>query len=134
MINGTEARQAPDPQLLNGYSAQLHRRGRAHCRSQHEAEDLVQHALLARSRDPSIGTRQRARLPVASTAQRAHHPPSRRRPTAPVPITEAVAGASDQSAVVGPRDLMAAIAAAAKRYRDAVVAIDVLGLSYKEAA
>jgi DNA-directed RNA polymerase specialized sigma24 family protein len=52
-----------------------------------------------------------------------------------VPTPEMDFGApGDGPAVLAPRDLIAAIAAAPERYRDAVVAIDVQGLSYEQAA
>jgi RNA polymerase sigma-70 factor (ECF subfamily) len=137
MSFAAEAPRALDPQLLAGYSARLYRAARALCRSHHVAEDLVQETfarVLARPRLLGRGNE----LPYLLRALRNTHITCRRaaaRRPSTVPMLDFDFGEPVPStAVVAPRDLMAAIAAAPKPYRDAVVAIDVLGLSCEQAA
>lgn len=137
MNDGAQAALTLDPQRLVGYSAPLYRLARGLCRSHHEAEDLVQETfarVLARPRRLGRGNE----LAYLARALRNTHimgcRAAARRPLT-VPILETNCGAPVEGHTdVGPRELMAAIAAAPERYRDAVVAIDVLGLSYEQAA
>lgn len=137
MSSAAEAPRVLDPQLVAAYRPRLYGAARALCPSHHEAEDLVQETfarVLARPRLVGRGNE----LPYLLRALRNTHFASRRavarRPsTVPMPESD-FGGAVASQAVVAPRELMAAIAAAPKPYRDAVVAIDVLGLSYEQAA
>jgi RNA polymerase sigma-70 factor, ECF subfamily len=125
-----------DPAVLPDHIDALYRAAWAMCGSQHDAEDLVQTTfaqVLRRPRMIRYGN-ERAYL---MTALRNVHASSyrarqRRLVTAPLPDDDLLA-ASD-SEPVDPRELMGAIATAPPLYRDAVIAIDVLGLSYREAA
>jgi RNA polymerase sigma-70 factor (ECF subfamily) len=134
--SGPEPRQL-DPMVLSGHIAVLHRAAWALCGSRHEAEDLVQDTLaqvLTRPRllrsDNDVGYLLRALRNTHATHQRA----SRRRPiTVPLLETDSKHGA-EAFASIHARELMAAIAAAPKPYRDVVVAVDVVGLSYRQAA
>jgi RNA polymerase sigma-70 factor, ECF subfamily len=126
-----------DPLVLSGHIAVLHRAAWALCGSRHEAEDLVQDTfaqVLIRPRllrsDNDVGYLLRALRNTHATRQRA----SRRRPiTVPLLETDAKHGA-EVTANIDARELMAAIAAAPRPYREVVVAIDVVGLSYRQAA
>jgi RNA polymerase sigma-70 factor (ECF subfamily) len=126
-----------DPMALSGHIALLQRAAWALCGSRHEAEDLVQDTfaqVLMRPRllrsDTDVGYLLRALRNTHTTHQRA----SRRRPvTVPLVETDSARDA-EVVASVDARELMAAIAAAPKPYRDVVVAVDIVGLSYRQAA
>jgi RNA polymerase sigma-70 factor (ECF subfamily) len=124
-----------DPDCLPGYLAVLYRTARAMCRSREDAEDLVQETfvnVLARPRllrtGNEIGYLRRALKNTNASRCRA----ALRRPAtsrlidhdAPAPPTS----------TVDAREIFEAIAGAPAMYRDAVIAVDVLGLSYREAA
>jgi RNA polymerase sigma-70 factor (ECF subfamily) len=126
-----------DPRALVAHRAVLYRVALVLCRSHHEAEDLVQETftrVLARPRLMRRGND----LPYLLRALRNTHTTSRRvaarAPTiVPMPSVDRVAGL-DVPATVEARRVIAAIAAAPGVYRDAVVAVDLLGLSYEQAA
>jgi RNA polymerase sigma-70 factor, ECF subfamily len=126
-----------DPRALVAHRAVLYRVALALCRSHHEAEDLVQDTftrVLARPRMMRRGND----LPYLVRALRNTHTTSwrvtARAPTiVPTPSVDRVA-ALDVPAMVEARRVIAAIAAAPGVYRDAVVAVDLLGLSYEQAA
>jgi RNA polymerase sigma-70 factor, ECF subfamily len=126
-----------DPMVLPDHIDVLYRAARSLCRSRHEAEDLVQETfaqVLKRPRllcsDNDVGYLLRALRNTHATGHRA----AMRRPIT-VPLLET--DSDDRGEVVASidvRELIAAIAAAPERYRDAVVAVDVVGLSYRQAA
>jgi RNA polymerase sigma-70 factor (ECF subfamily) len=126
-----------DPRALVAHRAALYRVARALCPSHHEAEDLVQETftrVLARPRMLRRGDD----LPYLVRALRNTHTTARRlaarRPrTVPMNSVDPVA-ALDVPVTVEARRVLAAIAAAPGAYRDAVVAVDLLGLSYEQAA
>ena len=126
-----------DPRTLVDHRAVLYRVARALCCSHHEAEDLVQETfarVLARPRVLRRGND----LPYLLRALRNTHATgcrvAARGPTiVPMPSVDPAA-AFDLPATVEARRLIAAIAAAPRAYRDAVVAVDLLGLSYEQAA
>jgi RNA polymerase sigma-70 factor (ECF subfamily) len=126
-----------NPRALVAHRAVLYRVARALCHSHHEAEDLVQETfarVLARPRvlrpGNDLSYLVRALRNTYSTGRRV----AARRPVMmPMPSEHPVA-ALDVPATVEARGVMAAIAAAPRAYRDAVVAVDVLGLSYEQAA
>jgi RNA polymerase sigma-70 factor (ECF subfamily) len=70
---------------------------------------------------------------LRNTHANRHRAAARRPPTVPLLETDCCCR-PDLAAVLDARDLMAVIAAAPKPYRDALVAIDIVGLSYKQAA
>jgi RNA polymerase sigma-70 factor, ECF subfamily len=104
------------------------------CGSRHEAEDLVQETfvkVLARRRwlrdDNEIGYLLRAlKNTYASRYRDAVRGPDIRE------LFEEDAPQSHESEFSA-RELMQAIASAAPHYRDAVIAVDILGMSYREA-
>jgi RNA polymerase sigma-70 factor (ECF subfamily) len=131
-----------DPHGLGDHLDRLYRAAWALCGSREDAEDLVQDTfarILARPRivrgDDDLGyllrvlrntfiskVRTASRRPVAAgVAPEELELPDRGTRTQP----EAAAGA---------RELFAVIAALPEDFRDAIVAIDVVGLSYAEAA
>jgi RNA polymerase sigma-70 factor (ECF subfamily) len=126
-----------DPGALVAHRAFLYRVALALCRSHHEAEDLVQETftrVLARPRVLRRGND----LPYLLRALRNTHTTGRRVAArapmmVPMPTVDRVA-ALGVPEIVEARRVIAAIAAAPGAYRDAVVAVDLLGLSYEQAA
>lgn len=124
-----------DPDRLSRYIGPLYRAAWALCGSQHDAEDLVQETLLhvlKRPRvlrdDNELGYLLRALRNTFSTRYRvlANRPTEHRLIDCDGPtVSEA-----EHSA----HEIIEAIASAPPLYRDAVIAVDLLGLSYREAA
>jgi RNA polymerase sigma-70 factor (ECF subfamily) len=124
-----------DPEALHRHIDQLYRAAWALCGSPHDAEDLVQETFLNVLKRPrvlrdgnEIGYLLRALRNTYSTRYRssAH----RRRDRT---LTEDDAAAHHDGGFET-REIMEAIASAPAAYRDAVVAVDLIGLSYREAA
>jgi RNA polymerase sigma-70 factor (ECF subfamily) len=124
-----------DPDGLSDHIDALYRAARAMCGSSHDAEDLVQETLVGVLKRPRLirnGNElaylfRALRHTYASAYRRAAGRPTSRElfeDDAP-PIDENRADA---------REIMQAIASAPAHYRDAVIAVDLLGLSYAEAA
>ncbi len=126
-----------DPMVLTDHIDVLYRAAWAMCGSRHEAEDLVQDTfarVLKRPRllrsDNEVGYLLRA----LRNANAARHRAASRRPIT-VPLLET--DSNDRAEIAGTfdaRELMEAIAATPRLYRDAVVAVDVVGMSYRQAA
>ncbi len=130
-----------DPEALGDHIDRLYRAARGLCGSREEAEDLVQETfarvlrkprilrseddlgyLLRVLRNTFISTRRAAaRRPQATAAPEALDLIEDRRAAQPEARLEA-------------EEVYAAIAALPRDFRDAVVAIDLVGLSYREAA
>ena len=132
-----------DPQKLGDHLDRLFRAAWALCGSREEAEDLVQDTyarVLARPRlvrgDDDLWYLLRALRNTFISQRRA----AARRPRPADVEIEALAlpdksgGAADPQAATEAREVYAAIAALPPKYRDAIVAIDVVGMSYVEAA
>jgi RNA polymerase sigma-70 factor, ECF subfamily len=124
-----------DPDRLPDHIDALYRAAWALSGSRHGAEDLVQETLarvLKRPRfvrrDRELGYLLRA---LRNTYSSRYRTAARRPATAPLAGDEAH---STPAPCFHAREIMQAIASAPARYRDAVIAVDVLGLSYKEAA
>src|ERR1700750_908806 len=130
-----------DPQALGDHIDRLYRAARALCRSREEAEDLVQETfarVLRRPRtlsaDNDIGYLLRALRNTFLTTRRTA---SRRPRTEPFPdqidfVEDRHAVRAEASAEAA--EVYAAISALPDDFRDALVAIDLVGLSYREAA
>ncbi|HET7047428.1 MAG TPA: RNA polymerase sigma factor [Solirubrobacteraceae bacterium] len=130
-----------DPQALGDHIDRLYRAARALCGSREEAEDLVQETfarVLRRPRtlraDDDIGYLLRALRNTFLTTRRAA---SRRPRTEPLPdqlefVEDRRARRAEAS--VEAAEVYAAISVLPEDFRDALVAIDVVGLSYREAA
>jgi RNA polymerase sigma-70 factor (ECF subfamily) len=116
----------------------LYRAARAWCRPREEAEDLVQETcarVLARPRllrgEDELGYLLRAMRNTLVSQRRAE---SRCPQTAPL-VDELAVGASDDPAEeVERRQVYAAIHDLPEEFRDALIAVDIVGLSYREAA
>jgi RNA polymerase sigma-70 factor (ECF subfamily) len=132
-----------DPQRLGDHFDRLFRAAWALCGSREDAEDLVQDTyarVLARPRvvrsDDDLGYLLRAVRNTYISKRRA----GARRPRAAGVEPEALdlpdprTGAAEPPAAAEVREVFAAIAALPPTFRDALVAIDVAGLSYREAA
>jgi RNA polymerase sigma-70 factor, ECF subfamily len=126
-----------DPMVLTDHIDVLYRAAWALCGSRHEAEDLVQDTfaqVLKRPRllrnDNEVGYLLRALRNTNATRHRV----AMRRPIT-VPLVETDSNdRTDDAGTFDARELMQAIAATPQPFRDAVVAVDVVGLSYRQAA
>lgn len=124
-----------DPDSLHRHIDRLYRAAWALCGSPHEAEDLVQETfvnVLKRPRllrdDNEIGYLLRA---LRNTyASRYRSSVKRRRDRG---LTEDD-GAPRHDDGFAAHEIMEAVASAPAAYRDAVIAVDLIGLSYREAA
>jgi RNA polymerase sigma-70 factor (ECF subfamily) len=125
---------------LSDHIDRLYRAAWALCGSREEAEDLVQETfvrVMARPRllrkDDDLGYLLRALRNTFLTSRRA----ADRRPAAePLDLRLELLednGARNPEAVAEAHDVYAAIAGLPPKCRDALVAVDVLGLSYREA-
>jgi RNA polymerase sigma-70 factor (ECF subfamily) len=129
-----------DPDQVVEYLPFLYRAARAWTRSREEAEDLVQETyarVLARPRllrgDDELGYLLRSLRNTLISQRRAE---SRRPQTAPL-LEELGAGTrsgDDPAETVEIRQVYAAIHELPEEFRDALVAVDIAGLSYREAA
>jgi RNA polymerase sigma-70 factor (ECF subfamily) len=124
-----------EPDSLSRHIDSLFRAAWAMCGSREDAEDLVQETFVnvlkrprfLRNRD-EIGYLHRAlRNTYASRYRKLAQRPRDRQ------LMENDLMAHDDPTVNG-REIMEAIASAPPQYRDAVIAVDLMGLSYREAA
>jgi RNA polymerase sigma-70 factor, ECF subfamily len=129
-----------DPQRLGDHVDRLFRAAWALCGSREDAEDLVQETyarVLARPRllrgDDDLGYLLRA---LRNTFLIERRSASRRPRTAELPADFDVAdpGAADPQARLEAGELYAAVAELPAHFRDVLVAVDIAGLSYREAA
>jgi RNA polymerase sigma-70 factor (ECF subfamily) len=128
-----------DPARLGDHVDRLYRAAWGLCGSRQDAEDLVQETfarVLARPRivrrDDDLGYLLRALRNTFLAGRRRARP-------APVPLDEELDRAArspplEPDEAADQRRVYAAIAALAPEFRDALVAVDVAGLSYREAA
>ena len=124
-----------DPNRLPDYIDRLFRAAWALCGSRHDAEDLVQETfatVLKRPRllrdDNEIGYLLRALRNTYADRYRT----AVRRPATRQLFEDDAPSVGDSR--VNAREIMQAIASAPAPYRDAVIAVDLIGLSYREAA
>jgi RNA polymerase sigma-70 factor, ECF subfamily len=130
-----------DPARLGDHVDRLYRAAWALCGSREDAEDLVQDTfarVLAKPRllrnDDDLGYLLRV---LRNTFVSRHRANSRRPLTTPMPEQFEPVDTSIGSrpeAAVGAREVFAHIAALPEAFRDALIAVDVVGLSYAEAA
>jgi RNA polymerase sigma-70 factor (ECF subfamily) len=130
-----------DPARLGDHLDRLYRAAWALCGSRADAEDLVQETfsrVLARPRllrhDDDLGYLLRALRNTFLSQKRTE---SRRLRTGPLPEQlDLVADprAVEPQAAIEAGELYAAVAALSDDFRDVLVAVDVAGLSYQEAA
>jgi RNA polymerase sigma-70 factor, ECF subfamily len=130
-----------DPTRLGDHLDRLYRAAWALCGSREDAEDLVQETyarVLARPRllrnEGDLGYLLRALRNTFLNQKRAER--SRLRPDPLPDELEFVADpqARQPQAALEARELYAAVAALPGDFRDVLVAVDIAGLSYKEAA
>jgi RNA polymerase sigma-70 factor (ECF subfamily) len=126
-----------DPNLLSDHLELLYRVARRLARSHEDAEDLVQDTLAAVLRRPRLLHSDDPRgylLRALSNTQATHYRAAMCRPRT-VPLLESdLDDHVTHDPPAGARELMEAILSAPKLYRDAVLAVDVVGLSYRQAA
>jgi RNA polymerase sigma-70 factor, ECF subfamily len=129
-----------DPDRVVEHLPRLYRTARAWTRSREEAEDLVQETyarVLARPRflrnEDEVGYLLRAMRNTLVSQQRAR---SRRPQTTPLveDVGAAASSRADPARAAEVRQVYAAIHELPAEFRDALVAVDVTGLSYEEAA
>jgi RNA polymerase sigma-70 factor (ECF subfamily) len=124
-----------DPNSLSRHIDQLFRAAWALCGSRHDAEDLVQETFvnvlkrprLLRNRD-EVGYLLRALRNTSTSRYRSAAQRPRERQLLESDLLERPGSEVDG------REIMEAIASAPPQYRDAVIAVDLIGLSYREAA
>ncbi|MFL5860571.1 MAG: RNA polymerase sigma factor [Solirubrobacteraceae bacterium] len=126
-----------DTATLPDHLDALYRAAWALCGSRTEAEDLVQTTFLQVLKRPRIirdGNERAYLLRALRNAHATRYRTLARHPKT-VPLLEDDTGpGAEVEATVSSRDLMEAVASARPLYRDAVIAVDILGLSYREAA
>jgi RNA polymerase sigma-70 factor, ECF subfamily len=113
----------------------LYRAAYALCGSRHDAEDLVQETFVNVLKRPRL-LRDGNEIGYLLRALRNTHA-NRYRAAARRPVTREFFeedAPSGHEVDFDAREIMRAIASAPAHYRDAVVAVDVVGLSYREAA
>jgi RNA polymerase sigma-70 factor (ECF subfamily) len=124
-----------DPEVLGDHIDALYRAAWALCGSQHDAEDLVQETFAKVLRRPRLIRNENELGYLLRTLRNTYF--SRLRSAASRPVVRELLetdGPPPQESPVTARELMEAIASAPAPYRDAVIAVDVLGMSYREAA
>lgn len=129
-----------DPDRVVEHLPRLYRAARAWTDSREEAEDLVQETsarVLARPRllrgGDELGYMLRALRNTLVSERRARS----RRPATTEMVDELASGsrpADDPAEAVESREVYAAIRELPEEFRDALVAVDIVGLSYGEAA
>jgi RNA polymerase sigma-70 factor (ECF subfamily) len=139
MLARVEGRRL-DPERLGDHVDRLYRAAWALCGSREEAEDLVQDTyarVLARPRFLRSGDDLGYLLRVLRNTFVSRHRTASRRPRTQA-IPEGFEPADERTgtrpeAMAEAREVYAAIAALAPDFRDALVAVDLTGLSYAEA-
>ena len=124
-----------EPDVLADHIDALYRAACALCGSRHDAEDLVQETFARVLKRPRFVRAERD-LPYLLRALRNTYS-SRYRTSTRRPVTVALSE-DHAGATVEPRfpanEIMQAVASAPLAFRDAVIAVDIVGLSYEEAA
>ena len=136
-MSGPQELHELDPNLLSDHLELLYRVARRLCGSHEDAEDLVQDTLAAVLKRPRLLHSDDARgylLRALRNTQATRYRAAMCQPTT-VPLLES--DLDDHVSLEPPvraRELMEAILSVPKLYRDAVLAVDVIGLSYRQAA
>lgn len=138
MIPGT--RQL-DPARLETHLDRLYRAALGICGSADEAEDLVQETCLRVLRKPRLLRSSDDLAYLVGVLRNVHYSRLRDRARRPEVLgAEGDVAARERASAVGiegaveAHEALAAVAALQPEYRDAVVAVDLAGLSYREAA
>ncbi len=134
-----------DPERLGDYLDRLYRAAWGLCGSREDAEDLVQETYARVLRKPRLLRKDDDLGYLLRVLRNTHFSAHRTavRHLAPDPLPDDLDQLEDRS-VIGPQDaldmhlqageLYALVAELPDRFRDALVAVDLLGLSYREAA
>jgi RNA polymerase sigma-70 factor (ECF subfamily) len=129
-----------DPSSLEAHRGRLYRAAYALCGSRHDAEDLVQDTFERILRRPRFVRRDRDLaylLRVLHNTWGAQAKSAARRRTLPAPPEDfdwVPDGRADQDLALDARLAYAAMAELSEPLRLTIVAVDVVGLSYKDAA
>lgn len=138
MSRGPGTRSAPrllDPDRLLDHIDALYRAACALSGSPHDAEDLVQDTFAQVLKRPRMVRRGHERGYLLRALRHTYYSRYRvasRRPTT-VTLVDDISS-PEVEARFDARQIMEAVASAPSLYRDAVLAVDVMGMSYKEAA
>jgi RNA polymerase sigma-70 factor, ECF subfamily len=125
-----------DPAVLPDHIDALYRAAWALCGSKEDAEDLVQTTfarVLKRPRIIRSGNERGYLLRALRNTYSTQYRTLTRRPVT-IGLQDHHMHREAEPAAVSSRELMEVIASAPPLYRDAVIAVDVLGLTYREAA
>jgi RNA polymerase sigma-70 factor (ECF subfamily) len=129
-----------DPERLGDHLDRLYRAALGLCGSHADAEDLVQETFVQVLRKPrllrsddDVGYLMRVLRNVFNSRYRADARRPRTSELDPGELAERRATAAPQ-AIAESREVLAAVAALPQPYREALAAVDLAGLSYKEAA
>jgi RNA polymerase sigma-70 factor (ECF subfamily) len=120
-----------DPAALPGHAPRLYRAARALCRTREDAEDLVQDTftnVLARPR--VVSDESGYLLRVLRNTHISNHRAKTRHPPPATLEEEALPARQADSAT----EILDAIASLPDSYRETLIAVDVVGLTYQEAA
>ena len=134
-VQTARAARVLDPECLGDHVDALYRAAWALCGSRQDAEDLVQDTLLNVLKRPRLLRKDNDLGYLLRALRNTYN--SRYRVIAQRPVEQELSeehGLSFDDSEVSSRELMEAIASAPDLYRDAVIAIDLVGLSYREAA
>ncbi len=126
-----------DPDRLGQYIDRLYRAAWALCGSRHDAEDLVQETLLNVLKRPRLlrdGNELGYLLRALRNTYSSRYRIAARRPAERQLFDDDDPAAAFTDDAISARELMEAVAGAPPLYRDAVIAVDLVGLSYREAA
>jgi RNA polymerase sigma-70 factor (ECF subfamily) len=124
-----------DPARLPDHIDALYRAAFALCGSRPDAEDLVQETFARVLKRPRFIRRDRELAYLLRALRNTHASRYRMAAGRPatVPLSDDQAHETDQPGLKA-KEIMQAIASAPAPFRDAVIAVDVIGMSYNEAA
>jgi RNA polymerase sigma-70 factor, ECF subfamily len=124
-----------EPDRLAHHVDTLYRAACALCGSRYDAEDLVQETFAQVLKRPRFVSRDRELGYLLRALRNTHYNGYRTAARRPITVTlpEDAARATSEPTFTA-TEIMQAVASAPALYRDAVIAIDIVGLSYREAA
>lgn len=124
-----------EPARLPDHIDALYRAAYALSGSRHDAEDLVQETFAQVLKRPRFVRRDRELGYLLRALRNTHNSRHRTASRRPVTVTLADEIALPAAAsAFDAREIMQAVASTPAVYRDAVIAVDIVGMSYKEAA
>ena len=135
VTRGAPSTRRLEPMTLPDHIDALYRAACAICGSRHDAEDLVQETFARVLKGPRFVRRDRELSYLLRALRNTYyswHGAAARRP-ATVTLAEDQHGATPEPGFDA-HEIWRAIASARAPFKDAVIAVDVVGLSYKEAA